>query len=163
MRAALAKEAAPCQTVSSGSRMEDFRQDAGGMVSPADDNEDGCSSPSTAENENDADAGAVADLVSDAKSMQKELDKESQACRRREEATANDGASEVNGSSHPSRLREADLVSICEDYVARSVGTEAVAAAMGGASSAAGSGRGPHQANVLLMDAPRTQHVAVLE
>jgi len=76
IRAALAKEAAPCQTVSSGSRMGDFSQDAGGMVSPDDDNEDGWSSPSTAENENDADAGAVADLVSDAKSMQKELDKD---------------------------------------------------------------------------------------
>ena len=37
MRAALAKEAAPRQTVSSGSRMGDFGQDAGGMVDPDDD------------------------------------------------------------------------------------------------------------------------------
>jgi len=43
-------------------------------------------------------------------------------------------------------------VSICETYVARSVGTEGVAAAVGGASSAGGSGRGPGQTNVLLKD-----------
>jgi len=152
MRAALAKEAAPCQTVSPGSCLGDFVQDIGGMVGPDDDDEDGWSPPPAADNENDADAGAVAGLVSDARSMQHELDKESQACRKREEATANDGASEVNGASQPPRLRESDLVSICEAYVARSVGTQGIAAAVGGMSSAAGSGRGPHQANVLLKD-----------
>jgi len=36
--------------------------------------------------------------------------------------------------------------------VARSVGTNDVAAAVGGTTSAAGSGRGPRQTNVLLMD-----------
>jgi len=36
--------------------------------------------------------------------------------------------------------------------VARSFGTEGVAAAVGGASSTAGSGRGPRQTNVLLED-----------
>jgi len=45
-----------------------------------------------------------------------------------------------------------DLVSICEAYVARSVGMEGVAATVGGASSAAGSGRGPRQTNVLFKD-----------
>ena len=69
-----------------------------------------------------------------------------------QEATANDEASKVNGASQPPRLRESDLVSICEAYVARSVGTEGVAAAVGGASSAAGSGRGPRPTNVLLKD-----------
>jgi len=40
MCAALAKEVAPRQTVSPGSRMGDFGQDAGGMVDPDDDYED---------------------------------------------------------------------------------------------------------------------------
>ena len=40
MRAALAKEAAPRQTVSLGSRVGDVGQDAGGMVDPDDDYED---------------------------------------------------------------------------------------------------------------------------
>jgi len=151
MRAALAKEAAPRQTVSPGSRMSDFGQDAGGMVDPNDDYEDEWSPPPAADNENDADAGAVAGLASDARSIQQELDEVSQACRERGEATANDEASEVNGASQPPRLRESDLVSICEAYVARSVGTEGVAAAVGGTSSAAGSGRSPCQTNVLLM------------
>jgi len=105
-----------------------------------------------ADNENDADADAVAGLASDARSIQQELDEVSQACRERGEATENDEASEVNGASQPPRLPESDLVSICEAYVARSVGTEGVAAAVGGASSAAGSGRGPRQTNVLLKD-----------
>ena len=87
-----------------------------------------------------------------ARSIPQELDEVSQACRERGEATANDEASGVNGASQPPRLRESDLVSICEAYVARSVGTEGVAAAVGGASSAAGSGRGPRQTNVLLKD-----------
>jgi len=108
--------------------------------------------PPAADNENDADAGAVAGLASDAISIQQELDEVSQACRERGEATANDEASEVNGASQPTRLPESDLVSICVAYVARSVGTEGVAAAVGGASSAAGSGRGPRQTNVLLKD-----------
>jgi len=76
----------------------------------------------------------------------------SQACRERGEATANDEASGVNGASQPPLLRESDLESIFEAYVARSVGTEGVAAAVGGASSAAGSGRGSRQTNVLLKD-----------
>jgi len=44
--------------------------------------------------------------------------------------------------------------------VARSVGTEGVAAAVRGASSAAGSGRGPRQANVLLKDVFHTTYLA---
>ena len=44
-------------------------------------------------------------------------------------------------------------MSICEAYVARSVVTEGVHSAVGGASSAAGSGRGPPQTNVLLQGA----------
>ena len=111
----------------------------------------GAPSPA-ADNKNDADAGAVAGLASDARSIQQELDEVSQACRERGEATANDEASEVNGASQPPRLPESDLVIICEAYVARSVGMEGVAAAVGGASSAAGSGRGPRQTNVLLKD-----------
>jgi len=94
-----------------------------------------------------ADAGAVAGLASDARSIPQESDEVSQASRERGEATANDEASEVNGASQPPRLRESDIVSIREAYVARSVGTEGVAAAVGGASSAAGSGRGPRQTN----------------
>jgi len=152
MRAALAKEAAPRQTVSPGSRMGDFGQDAGGMVDPDDKYEDEWSPPPAADNENGADAGAVAGLASDARSTQKELDEVSQECRERGEATANDEASKVNGASQPPRLRKCDLVSICEAYVARSVGTEGVAAAVGGMSSAAGSTRGPRQTNVLFKD-----------
>jgi len=147
MRAALAKEAAPRQTVSPGSRMGDFGQHADGLVDPDDDYEDEWSPPPAAGNENDAEAGAVAGLASDARSIPQELDEVSQACRERGEATANDEASEVNGASQPLRLRETDLVSICEAYVARSVGTEGVATAVGGASSAAGSGRSPRQTN----------------
>jgi len=45
MRAALAKEAAPHQMVSRGSRMGEFCQDAGGMVDPDDDDEDEWSPP----------------------------------------------------------------------------------------------------------------------
>ena len=41
-------------------------------------------------------------------------------------------------------------MSLCENYVARSVRTNDVAAAVGGAPSAAGSGRGPRQTSVLL-------------
>jgi len=122
------------------------------MVDPDDDDEDEWSPPLAADSENDADAGAVAGLASDAKSMRKELDEESQACRERGEATASDEASEVNGASQPHRLQESDLLSICEAYVARSVGTKGVAAAVNGASSAAGRGRGPRQTNVLLQD-----------
>jgi len=152
MRAALAKEAAPRRTVSPGSRMGAFGQDAVGMVDPDDDVEGKWSPPLAADNENDTDAGAVAGLASDASSIQQELVGVSQACRVRGEATANDEASEVNGASQPPRLRESDLVSICEAYVARSVGAEGVAAAVGEASSAAGSGRGPRQTNLLLKD-----------
>ena len=108
--------------------------------------------PPAADNENDADAGAVSGLASDARSIPQELNEVSQACRERGEATAKDEASEGNGASQPPRHRESDLVSICEASVARSVGTEGVAAAVGGASSAAGSGRGPRQTNVLLKD-----------
>jgi len=118
MRAALAKEAALRQTVSPGSRMGDFGRDAGGMVDPDDDYEDKWSPPPAADNENDADAGAVAGRASDFRSIQQELDEVSQACRERGEATANDQASEVNGASQPPRLPESDLVSICEAYVA---------------------------------------------
>ncbi|OSX74891.1 hypothetical protein BU14_0262s0008 [Porphyra umbilicalis] len=152
MRAALAKEVAPRQTVSPGPRMGDFGQDAGGMVDPDDDYEDEWGPPPAADNENDADAGAVAGLASDARSMPQELEEMFKACRERGEATANDEASGVNGASQPPRLRESDLVSICEAIVARSVGTERVAAAVGGASSTAGSGRGPRQTSVLLKD-----------
>jgi len=53
MRAALAKDAAPRQTVSPGSRMGDFGQDAGGMVHPDDDYEDEWSPPPAADNENE--------------------------------------------------------------------------------------------------------------
>ena len=77
MRAALAKEAAPRQTVSPGSRMDDSCQNAGGMVDPDDDDEDEWSPPPAVDNESDADSGAVADLASDARSMQQELDEES--------------------------------------------------------------------------------------
>jgi len=150
MRAALAKEAAPRQTVSPGCRMGDFGQDAGRMVDPDDDYADEWSPPPAADNENDADAGCVAGLASDARSIPQVLVEVSQACREREEATANDEASEVNGVSQPPRLRESVLVSIFQSYVARSVGTEGVAAAVGGALSAVGSGRGPRQTNVLL-------------
>jgi len=118
MRAALAKEAAPRQTVSPGSHMGDFGRDAGGMVDPDDDYEDEWSPPPAADNENGADAGANAGRASDFKSMQQELDEVSQACRERGEATANDEASEVNGASQPPRLRGSDLLSICEAYVA---------------------------------------------
>jgi len=79
MRSALAKEAAPRQTVSPGSRMCDFSQDAGEMVHPDDDFEDEWSLPPAADNENDADAGAVAVLASDATIIQQELDEMSQA------------------------------------------------------------------------------------
>jgi len=147
MRAALAKKAAPRQTVSPGSRVGNFGQDAGGVVDPDDDYEDERSPPPAVDNENDADAGAVAGLAFDARSIQQESDEVSQACRERGEATANDEASEINDASQPPRLRESDLVSICEAYAARSVGTEGVAAAVGGASSAAGSDRGPRQTN----------------
>jgi len=119
---------------------------------PHDDYEDEWSPPPAADNENDADAGAVAGLASDARSVPQELDEVPQACRERGEATANDEESEINGASQPPRLQESDLVSICEAYVALSVGTEGVAAAVGGASSAAGSGRGPCQTNVVLKD-----------
>jgi len=53
-----------------------------------------------------------------------------------------------------SRLASESLIlrAFFEAYVARSVGTEGVAAAVGGASSAAGSGRGSDQTNVLLKD-----------
>jgi len=118
MRAALAKEAAPRQTVSPGPRMGDFGQDAGGMVDPDDDYEDEWGPPPAADNENDADAGAVAGLASDARSMPQELEEMFKACRERGEATANDEASEVNGASQLPRLRESDLVSICEAFVA---------------------------------------------
>jgi len=74
MRAALAKEAAPRQTVSPGSRMGDFGRDAGGMVDPDDDYQDEGSPPPAADNENDADAGAVAGRASDFGSIQQELD-----------------------------------------------------------------------------------------
>jgi len=80
------------------------------------------------------------------------LDEESQACCELGEATANDAASEVDAAGQPPRLRASDLVSLCEVYVARSAGTNDVAAAVGGASSVAGSGRGPRQTNVLLKD-----------
>jgi len=150
MRAALAIEAAPRQTVSAGSRMDELGQDAVGMVDPDDDFEDEWSPPPAADNENDTDAGAFAGLASDASSIQQELDEVFQTCRVRGEATANDEASEVNGTSQPPRHRESDLLSICEAYVARSAVTEGVAAAVGEASSAAGSGRGPRQANLLL-------------
>jgi len=80
------------------------------------------------------------------------LDEVSQACRERGEATAKEEASEINGASQQPRLRESDLVRICKAFVARSFGTEGVAAAVGGASSTAGSGRGPRQTNVLLKD-----------
>ena len=80
------------------------------------------------------------------------MDEESQACRELGEATANDAASEVDAASQPPRLHAFDMVSLCEVYVARSVDTNDVAAAVGGASSAAGSGRGPRQTNVLLKD-----------
>ena len=122
------------------------------MVDPDDDYEYEWSSPHAADNENDADTGAVAGVASDARSIQQELDEVSQAYRERGEATANDEASSVNGASQPPRPRESDLVSICEACVARSVGTKGVAAAVGGASSAAGSGRGPRQTNVLHKD-----------
>jgi len=127
-RAALAKEAAPRQTVSPGSRMGDVRQDAGGMVDPGDDYEDEWSPPPAADREKDADVGAVAGLAFDARSISQELVEVSQAYRERGEVTANDEAA------------------------TRSVGTVGVAAAVGGASSAAGSGRGPRQTNVLLKD-----------
>jgi len=113
--------------------MGDCGQDAGGMVDPDDDHEDEWSPPAAADNENDADAGAVAGLASDAKSMQRGLEKESQACRERGEATANDEASEGNGASQPPRLRESDFVSIYEAYVAWSVDTQGVAVAVDGA------------------------------
>jgi len=70
MRAALAKEAAPRQTVSPGSRMGDFGQNAGGMVDANDEYEDEWSPPPAADNENDADASTVAGLTSDARSIQ---------------------------------------------------------------------------------------------
>ena len=44
--------------------------------------------------------------------------------------------------------------------MARSVGTEGVAAAVRGASSAAGSGRCPRQTNVLLKDVFHTTYLA---
>jgi len=160
MRAALAKEAAPRQTVSSGSRMGEFGRDAGGMVDPDDDYKDEWIPPPAADNENDADAGAVAGLASNSRNIPQELDEVSQACRERGEATANDETSEVNGASQPPRLRESDLVSICEANVARSVGTEGVAAAVGGSSSAAGNSRGPRQTNVLLKDVFDTTYLA---
>jgi len=50
IRAALPKEAAPCQTVSPGSRMGDFGQDAGRMVYPDDNYEDEWSPPPAADN-----------------------------------------------------------------------------------------------------------------
>jgi len=49
--------------------MVDFGQDAGGIVDPDDDDGDEWSPPPAANNENDADAGAVAGLTSDARSM----------------------------------------------------------------------------------------------
>jgi len=55
--------------LSPGSRMVDFGQDAGGIVDPDDDDGDEWSPPPAANNENDADAGAVAGLTSDARSM----------------------------------------------------------------------------------------------
>jgi len=79
IRLALVKEAAPRQTASPGSRMCDFSQDAGEMVDPDDDYEDEWSLPPAADNENDADTGAVALLASDARSIQQELDEMSQA------------------------------------------------------------------------------------
>jgi len=160
MRAALAKEAALRKAVSPGSRMGDFGQDAGGMVDPDDDYEDEWSPPPAADNENDADAGAVAGLASNARSVPKELDEVSQACREHGEATANDEESEMNGASQPPRLRKSDLVSMCEADVARSFGTKGVAAAVVGASSAAGSGRGPRHTNVLFKDVFDTTYLA---
>jgi len=71
-------------------------------------------------------------------------------------ATANEEASEVNGATQPPRFREPDPVSICDAYVARSVGTEGVATAVGEASRAAGVGRGFRRINVLLKDAFET-------
>ena len=65
---------------------------------------------------------------------------------------ANDAASEVDAASQPPHLRASHLVCLCEVFKARSVGTNDVAAAVGGASSAAGSGRGPRQTNELLKD-----------
>jgi len=132
--------------------MGEFCQDAGGMVDPDDDDEDERSPPPAADHENDADAGAVAGLESDARSMRQELDEEPQACRELGEATASDAASEVDGASQPPRLRASDLVSICEAYVARSVGTPGAVAVVRGASNVAGSDRGPRQTNVLLKD-----------
>jgi len=76
-----------------------------------------------------------------------------QAFRKRGEAIKTDEASKINGASEPPCIREFDLVSICEAYVARSVATKGVLSAVGGASSAAGSGRGPPQTNVLLRGA----------
>jgi len=149
LRAALVEEAAPRLTVSPGSRMGDYERDAGGVVDPDDGDEDEWSPPPAADDQSDPDAGAVTGLASDAKSMKQGLDEESQECRERGESTATDEASEVSGDSQPPRLREYDLVSICEAYVARSVGTEGVAAAVDGAWSAAGGGRGPRQTSVL--------------
>jgi len=80
------------------------------------------------------------------------LDEKFRACRELGEATASDAASEVDAASQPPRLQASDLMSLCEVYVAQSVGTSDVAGAVGGASSAAGSGRGPLQTNVLLKD-----------
>ena len=80
------------------------------------------------------------------------MDEESQACRELREATASDAASEVDGASQPPRLRASNLVSICEAYVARSVGTEGAVAAVGRAPIVAGIGRGPLQTSVLLKD-----------
>jgi len=101
MRAALVKEAAPRQTVTLRSHMGDCGQDAGGMVDPDDDGEDEWSPRPAADNENYPDAGAVAGLASDTRGMQQELDKESQVCRERGEAIANDKASGVKGASQP--------------------------------------------------------------
>jgi len=80
------------------------------------------------------------------------LDEESQACRELGKATAKDAESEVDAASQPPRLRASDLVSLCEVYEARRVGTNDVAAAVGGAPSAASSSRGPRQTSVLLKD-----------
>jgi len=49
--------------------MADFGQDASRTVDPDDDDEDEWSPPSSANNENDADAGAVAGLASVARNM----------------------------------------------------------------------------------------------
>jgi len=109
MRAALAKEAAPRQAVSPGSRIGDFGQDAGRMVDPDDDYEDEWSPPPDPDNENDADADAVAGLGYDARSIQKELDEVSQACRERGEVLQSSHQVTSPRTRSPRRQREGVL------------------------------------------------------